>query len=235
MIRSGFFFILFSLLDFKHWRKHKKIPKKQGLSQEDFAQKSGVKYTTLTKIESGVIKKPSVLVIAKIAKALKISVKNLLKIMVMTGKFEQFRGENPHENESSAQEGAGQGLSREEKAELQGNTFFRDNPIAADLLTRSILERTTPKEEAKLDGYFIFRDNPRAADLLTKLFLGKITEKEREELEKYFQEYFQRKKFSPGVNSLWNKVKARNPNVKQVDMNQGKALKFSPGDDEKIK
>jgi ribosome-binding protein aMBF1 (putative translation factor) len=30
---------------------------KQGLSREKFANKSGVKYTTLTKIESGVIKK----------------------------------------------------------------------------------------------------------------------------------------------------------------------------------
>ncbi|MGC8805060.1 MAG: helix-turn-helix domain-containing protein, partial [Candidatus Ratteibacteria bacterium] len=37
----------------------KKYCVKQGLSQEDFAKKSGVKYTTLTKIESGVIKKPS--------------------------------------------------------------------------------------------------------------------------------------------------------------------------------
>ncbi|PIX34948.1 MAG: hypothetical protein COZ58_01950 [Candidatus Infernicultor aquiphilus] len=39
----------------------KKYRNKQGLSQEDFAKKSGVKYTTLTKIESNVIKKPSVL------------------------------------------------------------------------------------------------------------------------------------------------------------------------------
>lgn len=51
---------------------------KLGLSQEDFAQKSGVKYTTLTKIESGVIKKPSVLIMAKIAKALGVSIENLL-------------------------------------------------------------------------------------------------------------------------------------------------------------
>ncbi len=51
---------------------------KLGLSQEDFAQKSGVKYTTLTKIESGVIKKPSVLIMAKIAKALGISIEDLL-------------------------------------------------------------------------------------------------------------------------------------------------------------
>jgi len=67
------------LLDFKHWRKHKKIPKKQGLSQEDFAQKSGVKYTTLTKIESGFIKKPSVFVMAKTAKALGVNIEELIK------------------------------------------------------------------------------------------------------------------------------------------------------------
>ena len=35
--------------------EYKKIPKKQGLPQKDFAKKSGVKYTTLTKIEIGVI------------------------------------------------------------------------------------------------------------------------------------------------------------------------------------
>ena len=49
-----------------------------GLSQEDFAQKSGVKYTTLTKIETGVIKKPSVVLVAKIAKALGVSIEDLL-------------------------------------------------------------------------------------------------------------------------------------------------------------
>ena len=51
---------------------------KLGLSQEDFAQKSGVKYTTLTKIETGVIKKPSVVLVAKIAKALGVSIEDLL-------------------------------------------------------------------------------------------------------------------------------------------------------------
>jgi len=34
----------------------KKYQIKQGLSQEYFAKKSGLKYTTLTKIESGVLK-----------------------------------------------------------------------------------------------------------------------------------------------------------------------------------
>jgi len=57
----------------------KKRRLKLGLSQEGFAQKSGVKYTTLTKIESGVIKTPSVLIAAKIAKGLAISIEELIK------------------------------------------------------------------------------------------------------------------------------------------------------------
>jgi len=57
----------------------KKYRNKQGLSQENFAQKSGVKYTTLTKIESNVIKKPSVLIMAKLAKALGVSIEDLIK------------------------------------------------------------------------------------------------------------------------------------------------------------
>jgi len=57
----------------------KKYRNKQGLSQEDFAQKSGVKYTTLTKIESNVIKKPSVFIMAKLAKALGVSIEDLIK------------------------------------------------------------------------------------------------------------------------------------------------------------
>ena len=52
---------------------------KLGLSQEDFAQKSDVKYTTLTKIETGVIKTPSFTIMAKIAKALDVSIEELLK------------------------------------------------------------------------------------------------------------------------------------------------------------
>ena len=57
----------------------KKRRTKLGLSQEDFAQKSGVKYTTLTKIESGVIKTPSVLMVGKIAKVLGVSIEELIK------------------------------------------------------------------------------------------------------------------------------------------------------------
>lgn len=57
----------------------KKYRAKLGLSQEVFAQKAAVKYTTLTKIESNVIKKPSVLIMARIAKALSVSIEELLK------------------------------------------------------------------------------------------------------------------------------------------------------------
>ena len=57
----------------------KKYRNKQGLSQEDFAKKSGVKYTTLTKIESNVIKKPSVIIMSKLAKTLGVSIEDLIK------------------------------------------------------------------------------------------------------------------------------------------------------------
>ena len=46
----------------------------------DRARKADVPYTTLTKIETGVIKKPSVYIVAKIAKALRVSLDKLIKI-----------------------------------------------------------------------------------------------------------------------------------------------------------
>jgi len=57
----------------------KKQRAKLSLSQEDFAKKSGVKYTTLTKIESNVIKKPSVMIMSKLAKAFGVSIEDLIK------------------------------------------------------------------------------------------------------------------------------------------------------------
>ena len=60
-------------------QKIKKLRQKLGLSQDDFARKADVPYTTLTKVETGVIKKPSVFVVSKIAKALNISVDDLIK------------------------------------------------------------------------------------------------------------------------------------------------------------
>jgi DNA-binding XRE family transcriptional regulator len=60
-------------------QKIKKLRQKLELSQDDFARKADVPYTTLTKIETGVIKKPSVFVVSKIAKALGVSIEDLLK------------------------------------------------------------------------------------------------------------------------------------------------------------
>lgn len=60
-------------------QKIKKLRNKLGLSQDDFARKANVPYTTLTKIETGVIKKPSVFVMSKIAKVLNISIEELIK------------------------------------------------------------------------------------------------------------------------------------------------------------
>ncbi len=60
-------------------QKIKKLRQKLGLSQDDFARKADVPYTTLTKIETGVIKKPSVFVMSKIAKVLNVSIEELIK------------------------------------------------------------------------------------------------------------------------------------------------------------
>ena len=56
----------------------KKMRANLSLTQEDLAKKADVKYTTLTKIESNVVKKPSVQTMAKIAKALDVSIEDLL-------------------------------------------------------------------------------------------------------------------------------------------------------------
>ena len=60
-------------------QKIKKLRQKLGLSQDDFARKADVAYTTLTKIETGVIKKSSVFVVSKIAKVLDVAIEELIK------------------------------------------------------------------------------------------------------------------------------------------------------------
>ena len=58
--------------------KIKKYRLKSGLTQEKLAREADISYTTLTKMESGVIKNPSVKVVAKIAKIFKISLDDLV-------------------------------------------------------------------------------------------------------------------------------------------------------------
>lgn len=57
----------------KVWRK------KRGITQDALAKKADIPYTTLAKIESDVIKNPSLQTITKIAKGLAISLDDLVK------------------------------------------------------------------------------------------------------------------------------------------------------------
>jgi len=57
----------------------KKMRTKLGLTQDDLSKKADIKYTTLTKVESGVVNKPSVQTMAKIAKALGVNIEDLLE------------------------------------------------------------------------------------------------------------------------------------------------------------
>lgn len=59
-------------------KKIKKLRLELKFSQDELARKADVPYTTLTKIETGVIRKPSVFVMAKIAKTLNVSIEQLL-------------------------------------------------------------------------------------------------------------------------------------------------------------
>jgi len=52
---------------------------KQGLTQDALARKCNIPYTTLTKIESNVLTKPSIQTVVKIAAGLDISIDQLLK------------------------------------------------------------------------------------------------------------------------------------------------------------
>lgn len=52
---------------------------KQGLTQDALARRADIPYTTLTKIESNVITKPSIQTVAKIAEGLGVSIDELIK------------------------------------------------------------------------------------------------------------------------------------------------------------
>jgi transcriptional regulator with XRE-family HTH domain len=59
--------------------KIKLLRNKQRLKQDELARKSDLPYTTLTKIESSVITKPSIQTVVKIANGLGITIDNLMK------------------------------------------------------------------------------------------------------------------------------------------------------------
>lgn len=57
----------------------KRLRAKLGLTQDDLSKKADIKYTTLTKVESGFVKKPSIQTMAKIAKGLGVSIEDLIE------------------------------------------------------------------------------------------------------------------------------------------------------------
>jgi transcriptional regulator with XRE-family HTH domain len=59
--------------------KVRQIRTKQGLTQDQLARKCDIPYTTLTKIESNVITKPSIQTVEKIAKGLEMTIDDILK------------------------------------------------------------------------------------------------------------------------------------------------------------
>jgi len=59
--------------------KIKLLRNKQGLTQDELARKADLPYTTLTKIETNVITKPSIQTVMKIAAGLGIGVDGLMK------------------------------------------------------------------------------------------------------------------------------------------------------------
>ena len=59
--------------------KIKQLRNKQVLTQDELARKSDLPYTTLTKIETNVITKPTIQTVMKIAKGLGITIDDLMK------------------------------------------------------------------------------------------------------------------------------------------------------------
>jgi len=57
----------------------KRFRQKRKLTQDKLARLADIPYTSITKIETGVIKQPSVQAVAKIAKALGVSIEELIK------------------------------------------------------------------------------------------------------------------------------------------------------------
>jgi transcriptional regulator with XRE-family HTH domain len=57
----------------------RKLRQEKGWSQDELARKANIPFTTLTKIETGVIKKPSVFTVEQIAEALGVSIDQIIR------------------------------------------------------------------------------------------------------------------------------------------------------------
>jgi DNA-binding XRE family transcriptional regulator len=59
--------------------KVRQLRSKMGLTQDQLARQCDIPYTTLTKLESNVITKPSIQTVGKIAKGLDMTIDDILK------------------------------------------------------------------------------------------------------------------------------------------------------------
>ncbi len=66
------------MLSNKIGRSIKELRSPLNLTQDDLVKKADIKYTALIHVESGVIKKPNVQMMAKIAKNLNVAIEKLL-------------------------------------------------------------------------------------------------------------------------------------------------------------
>lgn len=57
----------------------KKLRNKKGVSQDRLSKQADVAYNTIIKIESGTVQNPTIVTLSKIAKALGVSVNDLIK------------------------------------------------------------------------------------------------------------------------------------------------------------
>ncbi len=62
-----------------HLKNLKKLRKQKGWSQEKLAREAGISYQTLIKIEQGRIKNPKLETLIKLAKALNVSLDELIQ------------------------------------------------------------------------------------------------------------------------------------------------------------
>lgn len=75
------------ILNYQYWNtmftnigeKMKKIRNDKGMTQEELAQKANISYITLVKIEQGKVENPTMKTLQKIAKALEISLDEIVK------------------------------------------------------------------------------------------------------------------------------------------------------------
>lgn len=56
-----------------------RIRKSQGITQDELAKKADIPYTTIAKIESSMVKNPTIMTLVKIAKVLKVSLDEFVK------------------------------------------------------------------------------------------------------------------------------------------------------------